>query len=88
MCHPLGNTEDIPALSHSRPHRAILRGDGYRRDSPIFSMFASLVTEEPATIISLSRMLQIDHHQIRDQFPNTRSVKSADLGSFAYPPRL
>jgi hypothetical protein len=33
-----------------------------------FSMFEQYLSEEPSIINSLSRMLQIDHRQIRDQF--------------------
>jgi hypothetical protein len=39
------------------------------------------LSEEPSIITSLSRMLQIDHQQIRDQcFPITRFWNDAHLG--------
>jgi hypothetical protein len=57
-----------PRKSPLDHHRAVRgHGDGHRRNS-LFSMFAGLGREELSIATSLSRRLQIDFRQIRDQF--------------------
>jgi hypothetical protein len=51
------------------------------------SISASLGLEEPSSTDRLSRMLQIDHHQIREQCLSRRYPKNAHSESSACSPR-